>query len=242
MSLINQALRKAQRDRTPSTLHSAGAQPAAYAPGAAEPSNKRGLLIGLTLGVAVLVGLVAGLSIAVFKQTPAAAPPPSTRPESPQSSAGTAALPEATQAAAQSEPTAATQPIQPLTAASTMTAATIPTNEPDSADVLQQLQRARAAAQAKAAAEAEAAQKADAMQAAETKITIPANQDIVNWLSQAKITGVRLSDSGNKVILNNKPYATGETVHFALGLKVLIIQQARVFFIDANGKKYMKRL
>ena len=65
---------------------------------------------------------------------------------------------------------------------------------------------------------------------------------IAAFQSVAKITGVRLSDTGNKVILNNKAYAAGETAHFGLKLKVLLIQQHRVFFIDANGKKYMKRL
>ena len=230
MSLINEALRKAQRDRTPSQMYGATEQPANYAPSYTPQTNKRGLLIGLIIGIAVLIGLVAGLTITLLKKEPAptqqytqpASPPPTAQPGR--------TLPE---------PTAATQPIQPLTARATATTtASTPANESDSANILEQLQLARAAAETKA----EAAKKAAAEQPAKTTATVPPNQNIINWLSQARISGVRLSDSGNKVILNNKAYAVGETVHFGLGLKVLIIQQARVLFIDANGKKYMKRL
>lgn len=234
MSLINEALRKAQRDRTPSQMYGATEQPANVAPGYAPQTNKRGLLIGLIIGIAVLIGLVAGLSIAVFKQTPAT-PPQGTLTAPPQPT--TQAV--RTQPATLPEPTAATQPIQPLTARATATTtAATPATESDSAHLLEQLQLARAAAETKA----EAAKKAAAEQPAKTTATVPPNQNIINWLTQARITGVRLSDSGNKVILNNKAYAVGETVHFGLGLKVLIIQQARILFIDANGKKYMKRL
>ena len=234
MSLINEALRKAQRDRTPSQMYGATEQPANFAPGYAPQTNKRGLLIGLIIGIAVLIGLVAGLTITVLKKEPTPtqqyAQPPSPQPTAQAARTQPASLPE---------PTTATQPIQPLTARATATTtATTPATESDSAHLLEQLQLARAAAETKA----EAAKKAAAEQPAKTTATVPPNQSIINWLTQARITGVRLSDSGNKVILNNKPYAVGETVHFGLGLKVLIIQQARILFIDANGKKYMKRL
>lgn len=215
-----------------------GEPPAAYAP---PQPNKRGLLIGLTLGIAVLLGLVAGLSVAVFKPAPTPAPHSSALPEP-------AAQPQSvpTQPAALPEP-AVTEPIPALTAPP-KASASAPISAPDSANALQQLQDARAAAQAatETATETTAQQasvaQAPAEQSATNKPPIAANPEIITWLSQAKITGVRLSDTGNKVILNNKAYAAGETAHFGLKLKVLLIQQHRVFFIDANGKKYMKRL
>jgi len=38
------------------------------------------------------------------------------------------------------------------------------------------------------------------------------------------------------------PGRLGEYVNFKLGLKVMIIQEKRILFVDENGKKYMKRL
>ena len=228
MSLINEALRKAQRDRTPSTMHSASGPPR-YVADAAPQAHKRGLLIGLSIGIAGLLGLVAGLAITLFQQQAA-----------PQ-----AAMADTPQPTPQAMPAPSTAPIQAIQAPSApatsssaaLTAASIAggdsTSPTSSEAILRELQQARADAQTQAATDA---------QSPKGKETIPANQEVINWLSLSQISGIRLSDSGNKVILNNKAYAAGETVHFGLGLKVLIIQQSRVFFIDAMGKKYMKRL
>ncbi len=37
-------------------------------------------------------------------------------------------------------------------------------------------------------------------------------------------------------------YSVGETVNVGLALKVLSIQEKRILFIDANGKKYLKQI
>jgi hypothetical protein len=97
------------------------------------------------------------------------------------------------------------------------------------------------------AAEAEAARMAEAQalaakQAAEARAAAKPSQDIVTWLSHAKVTGVRLSANSSKVILNNKGYIVGETVNFKLGIKVLAIQENRILFVDSNGKKYLKQI
>jgi hypothetical protein len=229
MSLINEALRKAQRDRTPSTMHSASCPPRHVAD-AAPQAHKRGLLIGLSIGIAGLLGLVAGLAITLFQQQAA---PQSAMAEPPQPTPQAVPAPSTAPIQASQAPSApATSSSATLTAASTAGGdSTSPTSSSEA--ILSELQQARADAQTQAATDA---------QSPKGKETIPANQEVINWLSLAQISGVRLSDSGNKVILNNKAYAAGETVHFGLGLKVLIIQQSRVFFIDAMGKKYMKRL
>lgn len=230
MSLINQALRKAQRDRTPSRMGATTDDTSIpRVTHISATGMKPGLMIGLVAGIALLLGLVAGLTIVVLKKEPAPVQQ-------------TALLAQPTPTTAQTPPAPAAQPIQAISAP-----APTQTIEPDSPSVLEELRLARAAAEAKAAADAEAAQKAEAAalatkQAAAAKAAAKPSQDIINWLGQAKVTGVRLSDSVSKVILNNKAYAVGETVHFGLGLKVLIVQEARVLFIDANGKKYMKRL
>ena len=76
MSLINQALRKAQRDRTPSSMSENGASQgnAGPAPAPAAPSGmKPGIVIGLAVALALMIGLVAGLSMVLLSR-PEAAP------------------------------------------------------------------------------------------------------------------------------------------------------------------------
>ena len=219
MSLINQALRKAQQQRTPSRPATAADHASASHPNYTGNFNKSGLLIGLVAGIALLIGLVAGLTIVVLRKDPA---------------------PVAQQAATLPAPAKqiapATPVIQPLAA---------PTQplEQDSPSVLNDLRLARVAAEAKAAADATSAKQVEAAkQLAATKAAAKPSQDIIQWLGKSKISGVRLSTSGNKVILNNNAYLVGETVNVGLGLKVLIIQEKRILFIDPNGKKYLKQL
>ncbi len=228
MSLINQALRKAQHQRTPNrpatAADHASAPPSSYTASTSKP----GLLIGLVAGIALLIGLVAGLTIVVLRKEPAPV-------------AQQAILPAAPAAQVES-PAQAEQTIQPLAAP----APALPV-EQDNPSVLNELRLAREAAETKAAADAAAAQKAEATalaakQAADAKAAAKPSQDIIQWLGHAKVSGVRLSDNGSKVILNNKAYSVGETVNVGLALKVLIIQEKRILFIDANGKKYLKQI
>lgn len=230
MSLINQALRKAQRDRTPNRMPQAGEHsPAAYAGSAASGMNPS-LVIGLVLAVAVLIGLVAGLSIVLFKgdssasaENVARAPQPLLEPS-----------------ALTFTKTSVDPQITPLTAS------TMPETAP-APSVVEKLRKAREATEAEAAVQAKAvagkaAAEAKASAEAAARAAAQPSEDIITWLGQAKITGVRLSDSESKVILNGKTYGVGEYANFKLGLKVMVIQEKRILFIDENGKKYLKRL
>jgi hypothetical protein len=229
MSLINQALRKAQHQRSHARPATAADHANASQPNYTGNSNKSGLLIGLVAGIALLVGLVAGLTIVVLRKDPV--------PIDQQ------ARIVATPATIAANATTATEPtLQPLAAASPAPTLAQPL-DPGSPSVLHELRLARVAAEAKAAVDATAAKQAEvARQLAAAKAAAKPSQDIIQWLGKSKISGVRLSASGNKVILNNKAYSVGETVNLELGLKVLIIQEKRLLFIDANGKKYMKPL
>lgn len=234
MSLINQALRKAQRDRTPKRMP----KPGDAAPGSSFPTGsggmKPGLLIGLVVAVAVLFGLVVGLTLTLFKgndsrvvaqQTPANPEQTAAQQATPTSSAG--------------EAPAGQIPIEsvtPQTASSRQAPLLERGTEPA---VLEELERAREAAEAKASAEAKAAEAAET---AAARAAAEPSQEAIDWLSRAQVSGVMLAGAKSKVILNGKPYAVGEYVNFALGLKVLIIQEKRVLFVDKNGKKYLKRL
>ena len=223
MSLINQALRKAQQQRTPSRPATAADHASASPTNYRGNSNQSGLLIGLVAGIALLIGLVAGLTIVVLRIDPA--------PVTQQA----ATLPAPVKQIAPATPVI--QPLAPPTPAPTQPL------EQGSPSVLNDLRLARVAAEAKAAADATSARQVEAAkQLAATKAAAKPSQDIIQWLGKSKISGVRLSTSGNKVILNNKAYSVGETVNLGLGLKVLIIQEKRILFIDPNGKKYLKQV
>jgi hypothetical protein len=223
MSLINQALRKAQQQRTPSRPATAADHASASPTNYRGNSNQSGLLIGLVAGIALLIGLVAGLTIVVLRKDPT--------PVTQQA----ATLPAPVKQIAPATPVF--QPLAPPTPAPTQPL------EQGSPSVLNDLRLARVAAEAKAAADATSAKQVEAAkQLAATKAAAKPSQDIIQWLGKSKISGVRLSTSGNKVILNNKAYLVGETVNLGLGLKVLIIQEKRILFIDPNGKKYLKQV
>jgi hypothetical protein len=231
MSLINQALRKAQHQRTPTRAATAADHASAPRPNYTTSTSKPGLLIGLVAGIALLIGLVAGLTIVVLRNEPAPATQQATLPVTPPAPV----TPKKTEPA-----------LQPLATPATTPAPALPV-EQDNPSVLNELRLAREAAEAKAAADAAAAKKAEAealaaKKAAEAQAAAKPSQDIIQWLGHAKISGVRLSESGSKVILNNKAYSVGEIVNVGLALKVLIIQEKRILFVDANGKKYLKQL
>lgn len=222
MSLINQALRKAQQERSPKRMAQPGENPQHGMP--AGPSGGSGLPLGLIIGVvafcAVLIGAVVALVIVLLaKDSPA--------------EVAAAPTPAAVTAPVQSAPAPATQPAPaPITQRTTTTTQT----SESQLSVLEELRLAREAAEIKAAEEAAAAEKAARAAAAEP------NQAIIDWLSEAKVTGVRMSGDDSKAVINNKAYETGELVHYGLGLKLIVIQETRLLFEDANSKRYMKRL
>lgn len=233
MSLINQALHKAQRDRTPNRMPQPGEQsPAAYASTAASGMSPT-LVIGLVIAVAVLIGLVAGLSVVIFKGDDA----PVTV------AAGNQATPELTTTPQSApEPTAVTPSTTSISAAPEKVEVA-KVEEAAAPSVVEELRKAREEAEAQVAAETKlAAEKAKAAEEAAARATAKPSEDIITWLGTAKISGVKLSETGSKVILNGKSYSVGQFANFKLGLKVLVIQESRVLFIDNNGKKYMKRL
>jgi len=242
MSLINQALRKAQNDRTPRRMSDPGSAPATSTGSPSLSGAKPMLFIGLLIAVAVLIGLVGGLSVVLFKgddSPPVASQTAGASQETSAQAGSTASTPE--------KSATAPEVINPAVP-STETAPTVsPMERESSSAVVEELRKAREAAEAKAAAEAEAAlaeAKAaeEAAEEAAARAAAEPSQEIIDWLARAQISGVKLSGTNSKVILNGESYAVGEFVNFALGLKVMVIQEKRILFVDENGKKYMKRL
>jgi hypothetical protein len=241
MSLINQALRKAQRDRTPERI-SEGDPTSPKAAGYGQSGDlvasgfSPALLIGLALTVAVLIGLVVGLSIVAFKGDSTGGTVAQQNFADPRSAPGNLSP--------STDPVPATIPVSGPTAPQiTPPAQTQASTEPAVPGLIEELRRAREAAQAEAAKKAAAQAETDAT--ASKPPEVPAaepSQAVIDWLGASKISGVRLAGGDSRVILNGDGYSVGEVVNFNLGLKVLVIQESRVLFEDENGIKYMKRL
>jgi hypothetical protein len=235
MSLINQALRKAQQDRTPQNTPASGpGEPAIGSPPASPKNRQPGVIIGLIALVALLIGLVGGLSAVLLKSGP-------TKP------AAAADAAEASSTTA-STPAAPTLPINPDTAPRTPLTEPSDNNPPKAEPapaprqsepatektpdaLIEELRLAGDAAEAKIHAEQKAAATAQAQ-----------TPKIIDWLTESRVTGIRLSPTQNKVILNGETYNEGEYVNPQLGLKVILIEETRVLFADDNGKKYKKRI
>lgn len=245
MSLINQALRKAQRDRTPNRMADPGTSSTAQVVGAGSNGMKPALVIGLLLAVAVLVGLVAGLSVVLLKSGDK--PVPQVADAGPPQTAIEAAEPVNTTQAPTPPIPETTPSIEPISPPLVAAEEKAPLVRDNTSSVVEELRKAREAAEAKAAAEAlaaetKAAAEAKAAEEAAARAAAKPSEDIIDWLTNARVTGVKLSDNGNKVILNGKSYGVGEYVNYQLGLKIMIIEEKRMLFVDDNGKKYMKRL
>jgi len=232
MSLINQALKKAQRDRNPSQVGKAGDASSggmARTRGGGGMSGAGGMnlkiVVGVVVAFAVLIGLVVGLTVVLLGGSKSAQEP------APALSEGLAEAPSAP-----TDPVITPEPnVEPTASDAPAPAGTVDAGAGSS--VVEELRRAREAVEAKAAAEA-AARAARAEAAARPE----PNQAVIEWLGAAKISGVRLAGDDSKVILNGKAYAPGEVVNYGLGLKVLVIQEERILFADAKGVKYMKAL
>lgn len=56
-----------------------------------------------------------------------------------------------------------------------------------------------------------------------------------------RISGIRLSDTDSKVILNDHLFRIDDPVESSLGLRLTKIEEHRLTFVDADGNTYVKR-
>ena len=248
MSLINQALKKAQRDRGPADRDGTAAGGQAGGGHTRDRGFPPGLVIGLVALIALLVGLVAGLAAVVVRgggtdaetRTAEAAPgPDAPAPELPEAKAEPAVPPQHTPPETTSGP-----------AGSTDGGPTPGDSARDPDAILRDLRAAREAAEAKASDQpaqraqggpAETSAGEDGPKQASDTAPRESKARAIEWLSEATINAVRLSADGGRALINGNAYSVGETVHYGLGLKILVIEENRILFADAQGRKYMKR-
>jgi len=63
---------------------------------------------------------------------------------------------------------------------------------------------------------------------------------IQNFIDRIRVTGIRRSDTGSRVILNYRMFKTGDTVDSGLEVKLIKIEDGVLTFADSSGKTYIK--
>jgi hypothetical protein len=63
---------------------------------------------------------------------------------------------------------------------------------------------------------------------------------IANYVDKVRVTGIRTSESGSKVLMNDKVYRLNDLVDRKLGLRLVKIEADSLTFADATGATYVK--
>ncbi len=271
MSLINEALKKAQRARLEDQ-----AAAEAIAPGGAVPKRRQArsantmVLIGagavtlIVLSVVATVYFVSGDSkpapaptpVAKSTATPsptaaAAAPtPPASAPASPSPVPAPPSAPAPATAAA--IPSAAALPTTTATAAPTP--ATVPTGTPSVPAVADTSLAGKAAtptttpaaSSARPATPAPVATPVAAIPPAAAPAGAPAaptlDPRIAAYVDGLRVTGVRASGNDSRVLMNDRVYRVNDMVERNLGVRLVKVAGDSLTFADANGFTYVKHL
>jgi len=258
MSLINDALKKAQRDRSgpsgPSiepVVQSGPVPPQIYpARPAAGPSG--GLGRGLVLGAVVALALVGG-GAAVWLLKPSGAPPPPAvvavaAPAQPTAPAPAPSVPPATPAVVVPPPA----PAASVALAPAAPAAPARAPEPPPFQLRLNLPSTPAAAAVEPAAPPSvtatqlpppvAAPVAPAPAAGEgfqIRLNLQDSR-ILAFLDSARINGIRAAADDAKLLMNNKVFKAGDLVDRGLKLKLTKVEPGVLTFEDGQGQVYVK--
>jgi hypothetical protein len=234
MSLINEALKKAQNERspTPPATPPGGTPPppaATSQSSAPQPSpfGKIGVLIAIC---AVIVSL--SVLATVFLLRGPSKPSQPTTPAQPQriAAADTAAahanpdptIPaEKTPAAAATNASTASAPNATAGNGSVSPAVAVGTASPSTAPVI-------------------AVPTATPTPSPEPTPVKPTVR-IQALVDKFRISGIRISDTDSKVILNDHLFRVDDPVESSLGLRLTKIEEHRLTFVDADGNTYVKR-
>jgi hypothetical protein len=217
MSLINEALKKAQHQRTGSALDAPPMPGGGSGGGRGNQGMPKGTLVLLIAGAAVVIVISVVATVYFINRTPAPkiATVPATSP-----SVATATAPAPTAAAAPS----------PVIIAPVIIKAPAPVVELPSAPppVVEE------------PAPAPAATTAAPTPAPEPVVEGSLADRIANFVDKVRVTGIRTSENGSKVLMNDRVYRLNDVVDRKLGLKLVKIAADSLTFADANGATYVK--
>ncbi len=233
MSLINEALKKAQKQRTGESpplaaMPGVGGEPAARIARRAKPVGFNSLLMRLGLGAGALVVLiVAGFFLVrVLKNKPETPPPAKTAPAT--ETAPTPVVPAPTSTATSTFVLPVAAPPAPAAGHKTEPA------EP----------KTDAAGPKVESKPVVAAPVTPPPQAEPAKPAAPApkmGSKGVNYIENLRIAGIRASATDSKVLMNDHVYRIGDTIEHELGLKITGITSSSLTFEDEHGAVYTRQ-
>lgn len=252
MSLINEALKKAQRQRSgeQSFEPGQGAAPTGRVARREKPMGFNFLVIRFVVGCVLTVALLLGgyylylrasapsdtpaQSTAATKPLPANASVPASAAVSVPPNPSTRQTPAATASAPTSTPALATPPAPanpaPLTVTATPPPAPTTVSPPPPALTLPP-------------AESTTTGPAPAPTVpAVTKPAAPTKMDSrsIAFIEGLRVSGIRASSTDSKVLMNDRVYRAGDTVEHELGLKLVVIRPNALTFENEAGLRYTR--
>lgn len=237
MSLINDALKKAQKQRTGeapplASMPSIGGERATQIAKRGKPPGFNALLLRLGLGAGGLLVLVIGGCIFLRSAKKTAAPAAAPQVAAADTTAATKPPDESHREGGASPATSFNLPIA---TAATPEPAPVASTPPPAA--VRQAPVVVAAKPLPAAAEAKPAASSPAPQAAP-----PAKMGgkEINFIEALRIAGIRASTTDSKVLMNDRVYRIGDIVEHEMNLKLVGITSSSLTFESENGARYTR--
>jgi cytoskeletal protein RodZ len=238
MSLINDALKKAQKQRTGETpsltaMPSVGGESATRIARRGKPAGFNTLVTWIAVGTAALAVVIVGLVFLLRSKAP--------EPSVPAPVAKVAPAPQSVQTTP-SAATAAPAPVAPPPATATvalapaMTTATVsaaPVAPPTAATVSTPVTSSSTIVLAPAPA---AEPPKPATPSAPRKLENRA----INYIDSIRVAGIRASSSDSKVLMNDRVYRIGDLVEAEMGLRLAGITTNSLTFEDEKGGRYTR--
>jgi len=251
MSLINEALKKAQWQRT----HEAGADAAPGAEAArivkrGKPQSAKTIILLGSAGV-VLIVITAVATVFLFNR-PASKPAPSavsapaheTTPAGPEEKspiivapAVGAVTPPSASAPTATEPAATATKTATATAPDVANATAVPESKTAPAAANPAPATATAATSRPPSTSASAPTPAPA---APAPVTAPSDERVQAWIDAVKIGGVRAAGADSRVFMKDRLYRINDIVDRPLGIRLIKVEADSLTFSDANGVTYVK--
>ena len=242
MSLINDALKKAQKQRTGeapplASMPSIGGESAVRIAKRDKPSGFNTMLLRLGLGAGALVILVIGGYFLLR-------PKPETGKLKAEISRNAAPLPaDARQSAGQTPGSqqGATVPPAPAVPAFTLTVAPKPEPvaakpEPAVAESLVAAKPQPSSPVAKPPDEPRRSPQGEGGKPVSAKM----DNKAINFIEGLRIAGIRASATDSKVLMNDRVYRVGDIVEHEMGLKLVGITSSSLAFESENGARYTR--
>ncbi|HRE80506.1 MAG TPA: hypothetical protein PLN52_05630 [Opitutaceae bacterium] len=261
MSLINEALKKAQKQRTnePLAPTAVGAPPPPRVAKRKPPMPAQTLVLigGLCL---VLIGILVGGAWFIFKSPSEPAPSVASKPSTPAPAHAQAAKEEpastpATTVAATSTPAASPPAATPVPTSApapapaaqvslpTVSAPSSPTPSKDTPSPAAGVASPAVAAVTPAPTAAPTPEPDEIIQITSAHLAprfVPQSPQVMAVVDTFKVSGIRASASDPKVLMNDRVFRLNDIVERTHGLRLTEIHTDRLTFVDEAGASYSK--